>query len=74
MGRMQIVSTAGVKKSVEMTEKELENAVSDIREVIEYLTRGDASYEEKCFAEEVKTTANVYTAELTRRRSSKLGL
>lgn len=71
MSGMQVISTAGAKKSIEMTEKELENTISDIREVVEYLTREEASYEEKCFAEEVKTTVNVYSTELMRRRSSK---
>ena len=69
MSGMQVVSSAGSKKPTDMTDAELEMTISDIREVVEYLTREDASYDEKCFAEEVKTTALVYKTELVNRRS-----
>ncbi len=68
MGEMQIASTAVVKKPGEMTDAELEATVGDIGEVVVYLTRDEASYEEKCFAEEVKRTADVYRSELDKRR------
>ena len=70
MSGMQVVSSAGSKKPSDMTDAELEMTLSDIHEVVEYLTRVDASYDEKCFAEEVKMSALVYKSELTERRSS----
>lgn len=70
MSGMQVVSTSVGKKPADMTRAELENTLDDIRDVVEYLTREDASYDEKCFAEEVKATASVYGKELESRRAS----
>jgi hypothetical protein len=50
---IQVVSTAPRKATSEMTEDELTIQISDHSEIYEYLTRQDASYEERCFAESI---------------------
>ena len=64
-----IVSTTPQKPIENMTEDELVVMVSDLSEVFDYLTREDASYEERCFSEQVKKNMKIFSSELTRRRT-----
>lgn len=67
---ISIVSTSS-KPMKEMSDQELEIAIQDLSEVVEFLTRESASMEEKCYAESVKQTMNLYSKDLSCRRTSK---